>query len=206
MSRSVSFTFGDADEASKFLSTSYAPVSLQPHARSSFDFTVSATLSNGIKICRSDSNNGVHFSSTGYFDGFTFSSMMVGASRVIAVHHELEVARGHGLAIDAETVTQLSISKQSDFSSVAIFTQDIQAHLRDKISDDTTARIRLFNGAPGANFFSRCRLICDAIHTGCRPGGTLMTSPIALSRLEERLVELVLHGVPHSYSSKLGST
>ncbi len=30
-----------------------------------------------------------------------------------------------------------------------------------------------------------------------------MTSPIALSRLEERLVELVLNGVSHNYSSKL---
>jgi len=203
VSRSVSFTFRDADEASTFLSTSYAPVKLEPLARSSFDLTVSATLLNGIQIYRSDTNNGVHFSSTGYFDGFTFSSMILGATRVTAGHHDHEIARGRGLAIDAETVTQLSISQQSDFNSVAISTEDIQAHLRDRISDDATARIRFDKGGPGESFFSHCRLICDVIHTGCRPGGALTASPIALSRLEERLVDLVLYGVAHNYSHHL---
>lgn len=201
---SLTLSFNDADEASAFLSTSYAPVKLEPSSRGSFDLTVSATLLAGLQIYRSDTRDGVHFASTGFFDGFTVSSMRRGSTRVTVGAGDRKIGRDQGLIVDAETVSQLSISRQAEFCSVAISADEIQAHLRDRLAEDVDSRIRFDLATPSPQFFSACRVLCDVIHTGLRPEGPLTTNAIALSRLQERLVNLVLLSSAHNYSERLG--
>ena len=193
------------EEYQQILASTHAPVSAEAHPSSPFDSSSAVILSEGICFSRTRSSHiTLDFHDT--FDGYGLTlhrdalfSVTHGKSRTTAA------PAGYGLVVDSKSVRRAVMRSDDDLERVAVRTVDMHRRLSDLIDRPVIKRLEF---SPLVSLEAPAALtalnLMNLLYEGVDGKSLILKYPAALASLRELVLNLILEGMPHSYSDLLG--
>jgi len=202
----IIFRSRDVDEFTNLFSSLHAPVSAVASLGKPFEMSAEMLSSGGVFVSKTISSD-IDLKFNDVFDGYGLTLPSSGNFSTYDIKNDiLEAKKGFGLIVDSRTITGVSMKGGSNFERFKINTADLHHQLSDLIDQPIVRRVQF---SPLVSLTSSAMEIAKNIMRIMWEGSTgdafLLKYPAAMASLREALLNLMIHGVPNSYSAQINS-
>ena len=202
----ITFRSRNVDEFMSMFSSLHAPIAARPGPCNQFEMSSEMLTSGGICVSKTISSD-IDLKFNDVFDGYGLTLPSSGNFSTYDVKNDvLEARQGFGIMVDSRTVTGASMKGGSSFERLTINTVDLHRQLSDLIDQPIVRRVQF---SPLVSLTSSAMGIAKNIMRIMREGSTgdafLLKYPAAMASLREALLNLMIEGMPNSYSVQINS-
>ena len=200
------FQSRNVDDFMSIFGSLHTPVEARLNISNPFEMSSEIVISGGMCISKTRSSD-MDLKFNDVFDGYGLTLPSHGEFSVNGTGGSiLEASPGFGLMVDSTHIVGASMREGSDFTRISVNTDEMHRRLAELTDQPFIRRIQF---SPLVALSScTAAMASDIVRTiqrGVIGDALLIKYPAAMASLREALLNLIVEGIPHSYSAQIQS-